>query len=356
MTAVFKINGTMPVWGRIIMGRWVLALILVTVLFPVLAGGGYAATTVDIDKARELIAERDYDRATILLEEIVQSEPNQIQAQFLLGVTHLRLNSFEIAEEKFQLVERLAPEMSMEIGEAFKNQVIDMLIAGDLESAKASFSLAMKYYPELKDDVSRACVDRGKALLEGGEDRLAEDLFRFAVAQDSSMNTTICDLLYSKAKAATGEESLRLVLASIRYGDRYQDETVKMVLRLSNTLDDGKVRAQYLREASDYIEPEKILLSTIDYYTDKWGTPGRVNLTAADSWISVDKDKEKNRICYLSGDGLLTRAPDGQTALKSAIYIPGIFTGQETETEKGYKTQIWFSMDSRPTTVHYWIK
>jgi hypothetical protein len=81
-----------------------------------------------------------------------------------------------------------------------------------------------------------------------------------------------------------------------------------------------------------------------------------VSLTTADSWIDVEKDKEKNKICYLSGDGLLTRAPHGQATLEAAIYIPGIFTGQETETEKGYKTQIWFSLDSHPTTVYYWIR
>jgi len=335
-------------------GRWILTLVFALSL--AFSGMGYGATTVDVEKARDLIAERDYERATILLEGIVLDEPNQVQAQFLLGVTHLQLNSFQIAEEKFQLVEQLDPEMRKAIGKAFRDHVIDMLIAGDLESAKASFGLAIKYYPELKEDVSRACLDKGKILLEGGEDRVADDLFRFAVAQDSSMNETICDLLFAKAKAANGEESLRLILASIRYGDKYQDEATKIVLRLANSLDNGEVRAQYLREASDYIEPKRILLSTIDYYTDKWGSPGRVNLATADSWIPVEKDKEKSRICYLSGSALLTRASEGQTTLDSAIYVPGVFKGQETATEKGYKTQIWFSMESQPTTVYYWIK
>ncbi|TNF45798.1 tetratricopeptide repeat protein [bacterium] len=338
------------------MGKGGAVFSLALAVLLVFAGHGYATTKVDIDKARELISERNYELATSLLEEIVKSEPNHVQAQFLLGVTHLQVNSYDIAEKKFQLVERLDPAMRKAVGEAFRDHVIDMLIAGDLESAKAGFTLAMKYYPELKGDVSRACLDRGKALLEGGEEQLAEDLFRFAVAQDSSLNETICDLLFTRAKAATGEESLRLVLASIRYGDKYQEETAKIVLRLANTLDDGKTRARYLEEAGAYIEPKKILLSSIDYYTEKWGSPGRVNLTAVDSWISVDKDKDKNKICYLSGEGLLTRAKGGQSSLEAAIYIPGTYTGQETETEKGYKTQIWFSMDTQPTTVYYWIK
>jgi len=338
------------------MGKKGSVFILVFAVFLVFSGVGYATTTVDIEKARELISERNYEIATTLLEEIVQGEPNHVQAQFLLGVTHLQVNSYDIAEEKFLLVEQLDPAMRKAIGEAFRDHVIDMLIAGDLDSAKSGFTLAMKYYPEMKEGVSRACLDKGKVLLEGGEDHLADELFRFAVAQDGTLNETICDLLFNKAKAATGEESLRLVLASIRYGDKYQEETAKIVLRLANTLDDGKIRAQYLKEASAYIEPKKILLSTVDYYTDKWGSPGKVSLTTADSWIDVEKDKEKSRIFYLSGNGLLTRAQDGQAALEASIYMPGTYTGQETKTEKGYKTQIWFSMDSQPTTVYYWMK
>lgn len=338
------------------MGRRGSALINFCVMFLVFAVGGYAATSVDIQKARELVDQGGYDPATILLEEIVRSDPNDVQAQFLLGVTHLRLNSLDIAEEKFQMVQGLDPSMQAAIGEAFRDHVIDMLVKGDLDSAGAAFSLAMKYNPELKEGVSRACLDRGKILLDEGDNRIAEELFRFAVAQNSSLNATICDLLFTKAKAATGEESLRLVLASIRYGDKYQDESTKIILRLANALEDEKARVRYLKEASDYIEPDRILLSTVDYYTDRWGPPGRVSLTAAESWIAVEKDKDRNRIYYLSGEGFLTRAPDGRAGLESAIYTPGMFTGQETQTEKGYRSQMWFSVESRPTTVYYWIK
>ena len=54
------------------MGKRGSVFILVFAVFLVFSGVGYATTTVDIEKARDLISERNYEMATTLLEEIVQ--------------------------------------------------------------------------------------------------------------------------------------------------------------------------------------------------------------------------------------------------------------------------------------------
>ncbi len=318
------------------------------------AMSGQAAYTVNVNTARELIATGQYEAAIPLLEEAVKESPESAEGHFLLGVAGLWSRNCDAACINFNRALELDPGLVVRMSIQIKDRVLERILAGDMEEARAAISVAVKHDPELRREITRSCLYRGEGYLDSGDEAAAEDLFRFVADVDPDLKANICDLLYTKARAATGEESLRLVLASLRYGDRYQKETVKMVFRLANDLDDETARKRYLEMTSRYAKPEQVLQSSVEYYARKYGQPSKINLYTPDSWIAADKTSDDARILYLTADKVLTRGDTGPRELEASIYIARDFPGITTPSDKGYLHQIWFSAAQDPAIVYFW--
>lgn len=313
-----------------------------------------AAYTVNINTAKELISTGRYEAAIPLLEEAVSETPDSAEGHFLLGVAGLWSKDCDSACVNFNRALELDPGLVVRMTVQIKDRVLDRILAGDMEEARAAISVAVKHDPELRREITRSCLYRGEGYLDSGDKAVAEDLFRFVADVDPQLKASICELLYTKARAATGEESLRLVLASLHYGDRYQKETVKMVFRLANDLDDENARQRYLQMTSAYAEPEKVLRSSVEYYTRLYGHPSKINLFTPNTWIGADKSRKDARIRYLTGDRVLTRGDTGPRELEISIYVARDFPGIATPSDKGYLHQIWFTTAKDPATVYYW--
>jgi Tfp pilus assembly protein PilF len=315
---------------------------------------GQTAYTVNINTARELIAASQYEAAIPLLEEAVSESPESAEGHFLLGVAGLWSRNCDTACVNFNRALELDPGLVVRMTVQIKDRVLERILAGDMEEAREAISVAVKHDPELRREITRSCLYRGEGYLDSGDEAVAEDLFRFVADVDPELKANICDLLYTKARAATGEESLRLVLASLRYGDRYQKEIIKMVFRLANDLDDETARKRYLEMTSRYAKPEQVLQSSVEYYARKYGQPSKVSLYTPDSWIGADKTRNDARVLYLTADKVLTRGDTGPRELEISIYMARDFPGIATPSDKGYLHQIWFSAAQDPATVYYW--
>lgn len=328
-----------------------LALQIVALLFVM---SGQAAYTVNVNKARELLATGQYEAAIPLLEEVVSDSPDSAEGYFLLGVAGLWSMDCDAACVNFNRALELDPGLVVRMSVQIKDRVLDRILAGDIEEAKAAISVAVKHGPEFRREITQSCLYRGEGYLDSGDDAIAEGLFRFVAEVDPQMKANICELLYTKARAASGEESLKLVLASLHYGDRYQKETIKMVFRLANDLDDENIRKRYLEMTSRYAEPAKVLQSSVEYYTRMYGQPAKVSLFTPDSWVGTDKTRKDARIRYLTSDKVLTRGETGPRELEISIYIDRDFPGVSTPSDKGYLQQIWFSAAQDKATIYYW--
>jgi Tfp pilus assembly protein PilF len=328
--------------------------LVLQVLALLFAVSGQAAYTVNVNAARELIETGQYEAAVPLLEEAVAESPDNAEGHFLLGVAALWSTSCDTACVNFNRALELDPGLVVRMTVQIKDRVLDRILAGDMEEAKAAISVAVKHDPELRREITQSCLYRGEGYLDSGDEAVAQDLFRFVADVDPKLKANICELLYTKARAATGEESLRLVLASLHYGDRYQKETVKLVFRLANDLDDETARHRYLEMTSRYAEPETVLQSSIEYYTRMYGQPSKISLFTPDSWVGADKTRKDDRIRYLTGDKVLTRGDTGPRELEVSIYIAREFPGISTLSDNGYQQQIWFSAAKGPATIYYW--
>jgi hypothetical protein len=128
-----------------------------------------------------------------------------------------------------------------------------------------------------------------------------------------------------------------------------------MVFRLANDLDDETARKGYLEMTSEFVEPEKVLQSSVEYYTRMYGQPSKISLFTPDTWIGADTNRKDARIRYLTGDKVLTRGDTGARELELSIYMAKDFPGIATPSDKGYLQQIWFSAAQGPATVYYWV-
>jgi len=330
-----------------------------TIFFPVLvlftAAQGLAAYTANLNAARQFIAAGQYETALPLLEEAVVESPGSAEAHFLLGIAALWSKNCDVACDSFNRALELDPALIVRMTVQIKDRVLDRILAGDLEEARAAISVAVKHDTELRKEITRSCLYEGAGYLDSGDEATAAELFHFVSDVDPELRANICELLYTKARAATGEESLRLVLASLHYGDRYQEETLRMAFRLANDLDNEADRQRYLEMTAGYVEPEKVLQSSIEYYSRMYGQPSKIYLFTPDSWIAADKPRRDVRIRYLTGDKVLTRGDTGPRELELSIYTAREFPGIATASDKTYQEKIWFSALHEPAAVYYWV-
>ncbi len=315
-----------------------------------------ASYTMNIDTAQDLISDGKYDLAVSLLEETVAENPQGSMGFYLLGVARLWSGDCEFACDRFLQALELDPTLKDQMREQVKERIFERLRDGDLEGARSALTVAVRYDPGLGREIAQACVYRGGGYIETGDAQLADDLFRFIAEVDPSLSSAICELLFSKARSATGEESLKLVLASIRYGNRYQKETTRMLINLANDLEDEGARQKYLAMADPYVEPEVVLQASVEYYTGRWGTPGKVTLTTPGTWPRVDKLRKDDLVRYLTTDRVLTRGVGGPMMLPTALYRATLFPGQATPSENDYSEKIWFTPEEETTaTLFYWF-
>jgi tetratricopeptide (TPR) repeat protein len=335
--------------------RIVKSTLIAVVSILIMAVPAMASYTMNVDAGRDLISAGQYTKAISLLKETVAQTPDGAEGYYLLGVARLWAGDCDGACEGFRKALELDPSLQALMREQIKERIFERLRDGDMEGARKALSVAVRYDPGLGREIAQACVYRGGGYIETGDVELADDLFRFIAEVDPTLSSAICELLYSKARSATGEMSLKLVLASMHYGGKYQKETTRMVLNLANDLEDEGARQKYLVMADRFLEPEVVLQASVEYYTGRWGTPGKVRLTTPGTWTSADKFKKDDLVRYLTTGNVLTRGVGGPMKVPPALYRASLFPGMATSAESSYSEMIWFTPEKEAATVFYWF-
>jgi tetratricopeptide (TPR) repeat protein len=331
-----------------------IALVAVLCVF-LLSGPVSSSYTINVDTARDLITAGEYTKAISLLEETVAESPESPEGFYLLGVARLWSGDCDLACERFRRAMELDPSLQGAMREQIKERIFERLRDGDMEGARKALSVAVRYDPGLGRDIAQACVQKGGGYIETGDMELADGLFRFIAEVEPSLSSAICELLYTKARSATGEESLKLVLASMHYGGKYQRGTTRMVINLANDLEDEVTRHKYLAMSDQYIEEARILQASVEYYTKRWGAPEKVRLHTPGTWIDVDKTRKDDLVRYLTTDQVLTRGVGGPMKLPPALYRASLFPGLATPSESSYSEKLWFTPQEEAATVYYWF-
>ncbi|HUY34564.1 MAG TPA: tetratricopeptide repeat protein [Pirellulales bacterium] len=132
-----------------------------------------AMLRLDLHRARDALAEKRLDQAITWLEAAEGRRPDEVEAQYLLGVANRRLGRYYIAKEKFAIAERLGwPKKDLERqrnlmlfqmgylreAELYLIGLLETDVADD-DAAEIYDALAAGYLAEFRIFEAMACLD-----------------------------------------------------------------------------------------------------------------------------------------------------------------------------------------------------
>lgn len=108
-----------------------------------------SVTAAELDKGVELYKNRNYETAKVELQQIVAAEPENLQAQYYLGLTLLELKQYKEAGERFRVLEYSITELGERPEEALPR--LDQVKVG-----LARAHIELKEYDEAKQVLDEA--------------------------------------------------------------------------------------------------------------------------------------------------------------------------------------------------------
>lgn len=169
-----------------------------------------ACPLVDIDNAKQYLANGDYERSVAVLAACIQDDESPAEAHFLLGTGWLRLGQFRDAEKHFDLAVQRDSAYGEVIAERYMRIGIEKLNQGKLKQAAPLFEKAVGLHEELKLDIAAASFQKGKQILK-------KRYFDLAVRFEPQYRTTIFNFLMDKANNASDKRSAPLYELAIVY-------------------------------------------------------------------------------------------------------------------------------------------
>jgi tetratricopeptide (TPR) repeat protein len=141
----------------------------------------------DVKRAEEFMAADMYPQAIVLLSNRLNDDPDNAQAHFLLGVSHIYTGKYAIADDFFKSAIRLDPDYGYQVGAEYKKAANRLLKNKNAETAITLFKTATAYQPDLKPAVARETFRAGKKYLDQGHSDVADGFLKLAVAYDRSL-------------------------------------------------------------------------------------------------------------------------------------------------------------------------
>ncbi len=121
-------------------------LMVIAVLF--ITAGGCSHAVPSLEEAKAKIEQGDYDGAYADLQAIVQAEPDNVEAQFQLGIAALRSGHDDVARTAFQRVLELDPSRAAAV---HHNLGVLAYQEGKIDEAIAAFQTALSSEPNDPD-------------------------------------------------------------------------------------------------------------------------------------------------------------------------------------------------------------
>ena len=187
----------------------------------------------DVNKAKKYIQTGMHTKAIILLEKIINENPNDAEAHFQLGVCYINQDDFSKADERFESAVKLNSDYGFKIGQRSNKAGTNYLNNDQIPRAVRFFNIAAKYQPNLKESISEKCFQKGKIYLDKHNINMADDLFSIVKSYDPALNEKIknIEVAYGKklleiAKEEPFELRQRYINKASRYLSKKEIEEV----------------------------------------------------------------------------------------------------------------------------------
>jgi tetratricopeptide (TPR) repeat protein len=232
-----------------------LPLYLPILLIIVIINSNCASFNKDVKDAKNYMAAGNYDLAAQSLIKQTYENPDDQEAQFLLGECYLYQGYYDQAKELFtNLIQISNYEYSPRVGMAYKNAGDKANDKGKYETANTMYQKAVEYRPDLRQEIVEQRYNQGKAYFQNGKYELAENQFELVSKLDNIHNQKFCDLLFKVGNEADDDNCLDFYKMAKKYSSTHNDEIGKRLLSIAYSKNTEDEIQNWRKEASGFIE------------------------------------------------------------------------------------------------------
>jgi len=272
----------------------------------------------DVDEAKKFMSAGMYPQAITLLEKRINEKPTDAEAHFQLAICYIKQGKYIDAKERFDSAVNLKAAYGYNIGTELYKTAKKELDNEQIDKARRLFFMAIKYQPNLREDISHEVFTKGKTLFDQHRYNEADLIFSLAVSFDNNLSRRICDMYYKLGQTATDDKSLIFYRKTANYCNAYNVKIGKRLLEIAQNKTTPNESQKWRKEASKYITvtPDKIVYKPGTYsfvlkageVTDHW-----IQIASGCSWdLKSSKDHDWDLIL---ADGRRSKFRIGQPAI-----------------------------------------
>ena len=178
-------------------------------------------TGCESDLARKISAyesTRDYEAAKSLLQRTVQSDPENAEAQFLLGRLHLQEGSYQKGRQALEASREASPKYVERIDFLIEKNARERFLEGKEAMEAESFGQAVRHFQHMTQvQPSNALGHRmlGHALIQNGQKRDAESAYRKALNLEPENLETLNNLASLAFQRGAYQTSIEYALRAL---------------------------------------------------------------------------------------------------------------------------------------------
>jgi len=261
---------------------------LTLLLAPLFVIPANASINNDVAKAEEFMAADFYPEAIALLEKRINDNPSDVEAHYQLGLCFINTGNFSRADNRFASAVTLDPDYGDIIGAEYKWIGDEALQNGRANEALNLYNSAIKYQPDLMNEIAQDAFSLGLAFLDQNNYKLADITFYIATTFDPTLKQQASDIFFDLGNSVENSRCIDHYRTARKYSNSHDQEIGRQLVRLSqDPMISEADKKKYKQEAGTYLSdaemtdafpPEYELADTGNYELLEIGKYNAVNL------------------------------------------------------------------------------
>lgn len=247
-----------------------------------------------------------YSSSLSVLEEVLNENPNNVEALYLSGICYIYQHKYNQAEKIFTTVVRINPDYRHEIANAYKKAADDSLFQGIFRPSL--YKKAINYVPYLRKDIAMHLYNIGRGN-RGNNDELvatvsADELFNLSIELNNELSRKVATHYYNISRQSDGKYALNAFKKAAKYHPMYKSRYENRIIEFGERfLRKAKRLARIPGKEEETAELKKLVeeilgkqVALVELPEYRLYNPGEYRFTLnageqTDHWITLNYEK-----------------------------------------------------------------